>query len=574
MRRSGLLIMLIIALALPGVGTPLAASGRVTVTQVTVKVTEGSVQVRIEATGPVAYSTMTLADPDRVVVDLPGAVNGVAGGVLPVHQGPVQQIRVAQFTQVPPVVRVVVDLTRPAKYDVTMPSPAVVVVGFSSPAAAPASGVPSGAPVSAGPGIVVARRGVPGAGGPKLNLDLRDAALVDVLDALARLCGLNMVTDTTVGGRVTIHLVGVTCQEVLGFLLEANGLGYRRVGETLIVQAASKLAPPPPVAVTRVYKLQYLQPPLPPEALVGAGGAGGGGLSGGAGPVKKDVAALLDLFKATGAQVGYDDRTNALVVTGTPEQQEAVVALLRQLDVPLGQVVVEALVVDITSNRLRDLGVEWSVLQGTGSPIRIGETAAPPAQQFGIQPIARDALFALLHAFVSQGNAKVLSDPRVATYDGQEALIFAGDQIPIVNTTTAGNPPVTTSTVTFQPVGVTLKIIPKVNADRTVAVQVHPVVTTVTSFTAATSSNPNGLPIIAIREAVTNLQVRNGESIILGGLMRFSDIVNLKKVPFLGDLPFIGSLFQLTTVTHQESEVVIVMTPRILSMPVPAEPGQ
>ncbi len=574
MRRSGLLIMLILALALPGAGTPLAASGRVTVTQVTVKSTEGSVQVRIEATGPVEYRTMTLVDPDRVVVDLPGAVNGIAGSVFPVRQGPVQQIRVAQFTQVPPVVRVVVDLSRPAKYDVTMPSPAVVMVGFSSPAAIPASGVPSGAPVSAGPGIVVAQRGVPGAGGPKLNLDLRDAPLVDVLDALARLCGLNMVTDATVGGRVTIHLVGVTCQEVLGFLLEANGLGYRRVGETLIVQSAGKLAPPPPVAVTRLYKLQYLQPPLPPESLVGGQGAGSG-LSGGAGPVKKDVDTLLGLFKGTGATMGYDDRTNSLVVTGTPAQQEAVVTLLRQLDVPLGQVVVQAMVVDITSNSFKDLGIEWSVLGGgTGNPFTFTEVAAPPAGQLGLQPILRDVLLARLHAFVSQGNAKVLSDPRMATFDGQEALIFAGDQIPIVSTTTAGNPPVTTSTVTFQPVGVALKVIPWVNVDRTVTVQVHPVVTTVTSFTAPTTSNPSGLPQIAIREAATTLRVADGNSIVLGGLMRFSDIKNLKKVPLLGDLPFIGALFQLESVTHLESEVVIIMTPRILSMPVPAQPGQ
>ncbi len=170
---------------------------------------------------------------------------------------------------------------------------------------------------------------------------------------------------------------------------------------------------------------------------------------------------------------------------------------------------------------------------------------------------------------MAEGLAKVLSTPRVATPDGQQALIFAGDQIPIVNTTTAGNPPVTAQTVTFQPIGVTLKITPKVNADRSVTVQIHPVVTTQTSSVTPTGGTP--LPIISIREAVTTLRVAEGSSLILGGLMRYSDIVNLKKIPFLGDLPFLGSLFRLTNVTHTESEVVIIMTPRILATGTPVQ---
>lgn len=433
-------------------------------------------------------------------------------------------------------------------------------------------------PAGSAPGSVVGLQRVVSVG-EKLNLDLRDAGLPEVLDALARLCGLNLVTDASVTGRVTLHLVGVTCEEAMRFLLEANGLAFRRVGETLIVAAVAKLTPPPPVAVVRVYKLQYLQPPLgAPEPLVGSVGAtsaGGSGLTGGAGPVAKNVAGLTDLFKGTGATINYDDRTNNLVVTGTPAQQEAVAELIRILDVPVPQIMVEATVVDISSTSLHDLGIEWSVLQGSsGTPFGFTESA-PPTGQLGIQPITRDALLAKLHAFVAEGKAKVLSNPRVATPDGQEALIFAGDQIPIVNTTVSGNPPVTAQTVTFQPIGVTLKIIPKVNADRSVTVQLHPVVTTATSFTAPSTGFPAGLPLIAIREAVTSLQVAEGASIILGGLIRYSDIASLKKIPFLGDLPFIGSLFSLTNVNHTESEVVIVMTPRILSTGTPVQtPGQ
>jgi type IV pilus assembly protein PilQ len=592
--RASVLASILIGVLISPVAPAVGGSGPV-VTGVRVTPSPGQVDVVIDASGPVGYRVLELGDPARIVIDIPGAVNGVGETTIPVHRGALVQVRVSQFVETPPVTRVVVDLTGRLQYAVTQRRQNMVVAGFVLPGtrvsadgalttgtdSAEHKAVPDATP-RAGSGPAAVTAGPAGVGGitvvtqagprqpARLNMDLRGADLADVLDALARLCGLNLVTDASVQGKVTIHLIGITCEEGVRFLLDANGLGFRRVGDTLIVVAASKLTPPPPVPVVRVYRLQYLQPPLPAlEPLVGSVGAsaaGGSGVAGGAGVVKKDVASFTALFSGTGATLGYDDRTNSLIATGTPAQQEAVESLLQQLDVPIPQVMVQATVVDISSNSLRDLGISWSLLEtDAGTPFTVNELPQPgqtPGGQLGLQAIARDTLLARLHAFVSQGHAKVLSDPRIATFDGQEALIFAGDQIPIINTTTAGNPPVTTQTVTFQPVGVTLKVIPKINADRTVTVQIHPVVTTVTKIVA-------GNPQIAVREAVTSLAIPDGGSFILGGLLKFSDIETLKKIPLLGDLPFIGSLFQLDNVNHQESEVVIVMTPRILTTGTP-----
>lgn len=586
----------------------------VTVQRVTVVEEAGAVEVGIEATGPLSYRTMTLDDPVRYVIDLPASRNGVAWATRHVGLGALQTVRAGQVTDTPPVTRIAIDLTQTVPWSVRRASPQVVVARFVVPEAhgpaaspwaggtaassavgtdaagpaaperpngarpadasqAPAPGAAVGRPaaraVQAGPpadtpGIVVAQQAA--GAGRTLTLDLRDAQLGDILDALARLCTFNVVTDSSVSGaRVTVHLVGVTCEEALRFVLDANGLGFRRVGETLVVQPISRLTPPPPGPVLRVYRLQYLQPPVStPEALVGGAGTGAT-LNGGAGPVKKDLVALIGLFSGTGAQIGYDDRTNSLIVTGTPSQQEAVVALLRQLDVPIPQVVVQALVVDVSKSVNESLGITWSIFN---PGVLFNETQPTPGQ-FAIGPITRSALTATLQAAVTNGTAKVLSDPRVATPDGQEALIFAGDQIPIVNTTTSGNPPVTSQNVTFQPIGVTLKITPKINSDRTINVQVHPLVTTATSFTPGNTTNPNGLPIIATREAVTSLRVADGDSLVLGGLMRYSDVKNIQKVPFLGDLPFLGALFRFATINHSESEVIIVLTPRIMSTGAP-----
>jgi type IV pilus assembly protein PilQ len=603
--------------ALPAGASAGATTEPATVQRISVVEEAGAVEIGIETSGPVAYRAMELGDPLRYIIDVPAAKSEIAWATHQVGVGALQAVRVGQVTDAPPVTRVVLDLARPLQWSVRQPSARTIVARLAVPeahgsaaspwgdgvaaperpwggpaqAGIPAAGASGGNPTVLGdssrppadsiragppagvPGIVVAQQ--PSGTGRVLTLDLRDALLGDVLDALARLCGLNMVTDASVSGaKVTVHLIGVTCDEALRFVLDANGLGYRRVGETLVIQPIARLTPPPAGPVMRVYRLQYLQPPVvSPEALAGGSGAGGT-LSGGAGPLKKDIAALVQLFAGTGAQVAYDDRTNSLVATGTPAQQEAVVALLRQLDVPIPQVIVQAMVVDITSTSLKSLGVEWSIANGVLFQEVSPGASTPsglPAGQLGIVPITRDLLFARLHAFVQNGTAKVLSDPRLSTYDGQEALIFAGDQIPIVNTTTAGNPPVTSQTVTFQPIGVSLKIVPKINSDRTIGVLVHPLVTTATSFTPATSTNPNGLPIIATREAVTSLRVADGDSVVLGGLMRYSDVKNLAKIPLLGDLPFIGSLFQFATVNHSESEVVIVLTPRIVATGQPVQ---
>lgn len=623
-----------VVLGLVCTGIPVGALAQtsaapVTVQRVNVVQEAGAVEIGIEATGALQYKTMVLADPVRYVIDLPSAKSGIDWTTRRFNVGALEAVRVG-VTDTPAAMRIVIDLAQPVQWSVRHAGPDTVVARLGvpeahgpaaspwtadavvasvlggtpgSPVAQPASaaagperpwgasapdapsttaagGAPSGGPgrvlpanLRAGPpagvpGIVVAQQQQPGGMGRLLTLDLRDAQLGDILDALARLCGFNVVTDASVSGaRVTVHLVGVTCEEALRFVLDANGLGYRRVGETLVVQPIARLTPPPAGPVVRVYRLQYVQPPIgAPDALAGGTGTGGT-LTGNAGPVKKDVQALTALFAGTGAQIVYDDRTNSIVATGTPSQQDAVVALLRQIDVPVPQVVVQTLVVDITATSLKNLGVQWSTI---ANGINFVE-AAPAPGMFGIGAITRDALAAKLTALITIGNAKVLSDPRLATFDGQEGLIFAGDQIPIVNTTTAGNPPVTTQTVTFQPIGVTLKIVPKINSDRTINIIAHPLVTTATSFTPSTGSNPNGLPIIATREAVTQLRVADGDSMILGGLMRYSDVKNLQKIPLLGDLPFLGALFRFQTVNHSESEVVIVLTPRIVATGLPVQ---
>src|SRR5579859_3018788 len=312
----GGVVLALMCAALPA-GAFAQAAAPVTVQRVNVVEEAGAVEIGIEATGPIGYRTMVLDDPVRYVIDLPAAKNGTGRPTQRVGVGALQTVRVGQVTDTPPVTRVVLDLSQAVQWSVRRPSTQVVVVRLVVPeahgptvspwssgsavstaetgsgtttggagSAAPAPERPWGARVDAGlppapgaqasaggrpsadsvragppagvPGIVVAQQS--SGTGRLLTLDLRDAQLGDVLDALARLCSLNVVTDASVSGaRVTVHLVGVTCEQALNFVLDANGLGYRRVGETLVIQPIARLTPPPPGPVMRVYRLQYVQ---------------------------------------------------------------------------------------------------------------------------------------------------------------------------------------------------------------------------------------------------------------------------------------------------------------------------
>ena len=156
---------------------------------------------------------------------------------------------------------------------------------------------------------------------------------------------------------------------------------------------------------------------------------------------------------------------------------------------------------------------------------------------------------------------KVIARPTVSTINGKEATINLSDRVPYLTTTTSNND--TTTTVTYQDIGVKLIVTPRVSDDGTVTMTLNPSVSTITSWT---SSNNVQAPNIATREVTTNVRCKSGDTIIIGGLLKREDIKSIEKLPFLGNLPILGKLFQYADHKRNDTELVVMVTPVVEGM--------
>ncbi len=539
MRKVPLILILALLTAASAWPETAAAVPALRVTSIGVKMFPGMVQVAITGSGPLRFRSATMDAPYRAIIDIPGAM--LAGGVpavLRVNQPPVLQVRAGQFQHSPPVVRVVIDLTAPTTYQVSAVTPNVLAARLAVPRVAmPASSKPRAVALpqpaivaKAGTQVAQAQSQPPAAPNGRITIDLRNAELADVLSALSKLCDFNIVTDASVKGAITVRLVDVTCEEALRFILEANNLGFRRVGRSLIILAAEKLAPPPEVPEPVIYPLGFAN----------------------AGEVRTAIAASVP-----GVRVAIDVRTNILIVFGTHVQQEQVQKILASLDVQVAQIMIETRVVDITTNVLRDLGLSWGL---TGYPITVTSVTSLPSFPANLTVgTTGGPVIATLAALVQEGKARVLSAPRVAVLDGNKATVNLGEEVPIPQVDTTGR-----ITFTFKPIGVVLEITPRLNRDGLITTTISPEVSSVIQFL-QTPAGP--VPRIASRKASTIVQVRSGESIIIAGMISVEERETVVKVPLLGDIPIIGSLFRRTTTDRRESEVIFVVTPLIVTPP-------
>lgn len=545
LHRTALVLCVSLALALVTIAPAQTQTSPVRITQVTVKVFGDTVQLSVIGTGPLTYKTLQLSNPPRLVIDLPGAiVDPSVPSLVDVDKGGVARVRVGQFGEKPPVVRVAVDLDSPLPFTLATSAPTVLVAKFAArgtmtsavPPAAPVV-APVAAPVAAPP-VAQAQQGPPPAApmpvaqaspvtAPgRINLEFRSSELADVLTALAKVCNLNIVTDASVKGTVTVRLLDLTCDEAMRFILEANNLGFRRLGRNLIIMAADKLAPPPEV----------------PEAItypIGFGSA-------------KDVADAIR-NSVPGIRVTPELRSNTIVVVATQAQHEDVRKILAGLDIQLTQVMVETRVVDVGVSDLKNLGLNWGL---TAQPI-LNITGTFPNQI--VIGVATNTIRALLDAMVTERKARVITAPRVAVIDGNEAQVNLGEEVPIPSIDASGR-----LTFTFRPIGVILKILPKVNRDGLITIKVEPEVSAVIEFL-TTASGP--VPRVSSRKATTIVTVRSGESIVLAGLISAAERRTVIKVPLLGDIPVLGALFRTSTIDRQESEVIFVVTPQIIGGP-------
>lgn len=544
-----LALFLAALVAIPALGTSTALGGPKRVTQVTIKEFPAKLVIGIVATGQLLYHVTEMSDlaPPRVAIDLLDAVvDNELRTSTELKKGNVLRVRVGQFQNNPAIARIVVDLIRPVPVEMQRTAPNILVAsvlqqpvtetGVKSSPVAPVAAKPVAppAPVEApvGTGVVKTAQQPTASQGPGVIrlVEFRGVAIGDVLTALSKLCGFNVVTDSSVQGSISVRLVDVTCEEALRFILEANNLAFRRVNRNIIVSSAEKLTPPPEVPETVTYRLAF----------------------GDVNAVRAAVAAAVP-----GVRVAVDPRTNALLITGTVAQQEEVVKVLAALDVKIPQIVVQVHAIETNMGILRDLGLFGGLGAGNFGSFFVDNLN----NRIAFKLLAPGDLFFLkLDALITERKSRILSAPRLATLDGNKASVLLGDKLPIFTITNVGG--VSTVTVSFVDVGVKLEVTPRVNTDGLITIALKPEVSSLVQI--VTGPGGSQAPQVASRSADTVLQVRDGETIILGGLISRTERQEVIRVPLLGDIPIIGELFRHKETEVKDSEVIFLITPSIV----------
>jgi len=420
-----------------------------------------------------------------------------------------------------------------------------------------------------------------------IDIDLRDAEISDVLAAVAKLAQVNIVTDPDVKGKITVRLKGVTLQSALRLILEPAGFSYTTIDNTIVVGKPEHIAHP----FLREYHLQYI-PVLTfvstilnvaninkqnwsiddaSNTLFVLGTEGDqatvqGLISrvdnpGGAAITRViklnyiDAAVFLDLLGARMPDIvtktaKVDKGSNSVVLTATALQMGIIDELLPQLDTPLAQVMIEATVLEVPTDLTTNLGVAWQ--QSTTFTVNsFGTNSSTGQLSWGI---TAPGITAVLNTLIQDSRSRLLANPRIAVRDGDTATMNIGDKIPFQIISPTGVP-----SLVIIDAGVQLEITPRVNADGYITIHMHPEVSAIT-----TPPAPNVPPTISTREATTDLTVKDGQAIVLAGMIQKNQTSTTVKVPLLGDIPILGWLFKSRSTDNSSDEVIFVITPHIL----------
>jgi type IV pilus assembly protein PilQ len=356
--------------------------------------------------------------------------------------------------------------------------------------------------------------------GTQISIDARNTDLNDVIGLIARQSGLNIVADASVKARrITFRLHDVDTDVALTTLTQAYDLQAHRTGNIVVIGDAATMNRRYGTANdSMAIELRNAKPSEAVKALKGA---------------------LPD----TG--MFADDRSNTVVLTGSAEAQTAARSLLSHLDGPGRQVLFEVRVTDVKPiDETTNVGIQFG-----GADFGAGALAQFP---FALTK-GTVAVNAQINALVQNGHAQILATPRIATLNNHEATLLVGETYPIVTVNQQTGFP----TVTNVNVGVQLRVTPTIGEGGTITAEFHPEYSEIIGFNAS-------FPIIANRKVDAVLRVRDGETIVLGGLFQDTSSETISRLPFLGSIPILGPFFRNKATSRQRDEVVFFITPHLL----------
>lgn len=413
-----------------------------------------------------------------------------------------------------------------------------------------------------------------GFNGEKLSLNFQNIEIRSLLQVIADFTNFNVVTSDTVTGNVTLRLKDVPWDQALDIILQARGLGMRKSGNVLLIAPKDELAAKEKLDLESRNAIQSLEPLRTQDFKLNyakASEISAGLIGSGAGATK--------ILSPRGSVIS-ESRTNQLFVTDVPSKLEQVQALIAKLDIPVRQVLIEARIVEAADTFGRSIGVRLggrpftvnnnsNVTFGNSYTAGSAGTSAGdflnlpavgqngfPAATFAISLFSSN-LTRLLNLEISaaeaDGKGKIVSSPRIVTADQVRAVIEQGTELPYQQATSSG-----ATSIAFRKANLKLEVTPQITPEGNIILNVD-----VNKDSVGRQTN-NGFAIDT-KHIQTQVLVENGGTVVLGGIYEQNDREDETKVPFLGDLPGIGNLFKQRTKTATRNELLVFITPKMLT---------
>jgi len=263
-----------------------------------------------------------------------------------------------------------------------------------------------------------------------------------------------------------------------------------------------------------------------------------------------------------------EDTTNTLLLSASPKYFKTVAKMIDELDQPLPQVLIKVLLAEVTLTGRSDLGFEWSHARTQNGKTRTIGTNFGVAGAFNTNGGFRFSLTGgdvdlFLQALQTEGRLEVLSRPQILTADNQQGEINVGQRVPFVTNSRVSDQGSVFNTIQYEDVGIILQTTPRINPDGDIKLEVNAEISSISASDSVEISEGVNAIVLNNRSATTTVTVRDGHTIVIGGLITSQDNNTERKVPFLGDLPLLGEAFKTTTVTKERTELLIVLTPYI-----------
>ena len=440
--------------------------------------------------------------------------------------------------------------------------------------------------------------------GEALSMEFQDVEIRSVLDILAQFTEMNIVASDSVAGNITLRLINVPWDQALDIILKSKNLGKRENGNVILVapstelaeQEARELEAQQAVESYAPLRTEYIRLSYAKAADVLTLISQGSGSTGSSGTGNANSVDNNTLLSNRGT-VTVDERTNTLIIKDVAESIENIHKLIGKIDIPVRQVMIEARIVSATDSFSKEIGVRWGILSNGAANNRNllvggsnqtlwdlkdfdvetttvnGQTVSYPKYDISrpdnlnvdlgvVNPAGRIAFGLLsmsdvmldleLSALQADNRGEVISTPKILTADKQTAKVSSGTQIPYQEASASG-----ASTTSFKEAALSLEATPNITPDGKIGLQLL--------ITNGTPTIINNQVAIAEDSISTNVIVEDGQTVVLGGVFKNRTNNEVSKVPFLGDLPYVGRAFRKDVRNNSKEELLIFVTPKLIN---------